>query len=211
LTLPAVLTATVARGCSGIISFGTAGGLANEGIPGRWVVASAIVTERQRFPTNLAWSSRLKQALPQFIQADIAGVDAPVADPGAKQKLRERTGAAAADMESHVAAEIAAAHSLPFAACRVIIDPFGRALPPAALIGVRPDGTPDVAAVLASLLRRPSQMPALLRTAFDARAARAALQRGRSLLGAGLGFPDFGLLERDVPGEYELGGALPAK
>ena len=54
-------------------------------------------------------------------------------------------------------------------------------------------------------------MPALMRTAMDARAARAALQRGRRLLGAGLGFPDFGLLERDVPGEYELGRALPAE
>jgi hopanoid-associated phosphorylase len=210
-TLLASLNEAVARGSSGIISFGTAGGLASDGIPGHWVIANAIISEKERFPTNLLWSLRLRQALSQFAHTDIAGVDAPVADPKAKRMLRERTGAAAVDMESHVAAAVAAARGLPFAACRVIIDPLCRALPPAALIGPRPDGTPDIAAVLASLLRWPSQMPALMGIAMDARAARAALQRGRRLLGAGLGFPDFGLLVRDMPGEYELGRALPAE
>ncbi len=114
-------------------------------------------------------------------------------------------------MESHVAARMAAARGLPFAACRVIVDPLHRALPPAALIRLRPGGAPDIAAVLGSVLRRPGQLPSLLRIAADARAARAALQRGRRLLGAGLAFPDFGLLERDVAGEYELGRALPAE
>jgi hypothetical protein len=44
------------------------------------------------------------------------------------------------------------------------------------------------------VLRAPGQVPALLRLALDARTARASLARGRRLLGAGLGFPDFGLL-----------------
>ena len=37
-----------------------------------------------------------------------------------------------------------------------------------------------------------------LRTALDARAARAALMRGRQLLGPRLGLPDFRRLELDV-------------
>ncbi|MGH7187244.1 MAG: hypothetical protein ACREIB_13325, partial [Pseudomonadota bacterium] len=102
--LLASLDEAVARGSSGIISFGTAGGLAGDGIPGCWVVASGIITEKGRFPTSLLWSLRLKQALSKFVYADIAGVDAPVADPKAKQVLRARTGAAAVDMESHVVA-----------------------------------------------------------------------------------------------------------
>ena len=79
-----------------------------------------------------------------------------------------------------------------------VIDPAERALPPAALVGLRPDGTPDVGAVFGSVLRRPTQLPALVQTALDARAARAALRRGRGLLGAGLGFPYFGELALDV-------------
>src|SRR5260370_10572972 len=119
-------------------------------------------------------------------------MDPPAADPGRKQLLYAQTGAVAVDMESHIAAEIAAAHRIPFAASRVIIDPADRPLPPAALVGLRSDGTADVGAVFRSVLRQPSQLPALVRTALDARIAGAALRRGRLMLGAGLGFPDFG-------------------
>jgi len=56
---------------------------------------------------------------------------------------------------------------------------------------LRHDGTADVLAVLRSVMRQPSQLPALTRTALDARIAAAALRRGRRLLGAGLGFPYF--------------------
>jgi adenosylhomocysteine nucleosidase len=192
--LLASLNEAAARGCSGIISFGTAGGLISNRTAGSWIVASGIIAERERFPTHPGWSRKLKQTLSQAIEADIAGVDTPVGDPQAKRMLHKRTGAAAVDMESHLAARVAAASGLPFAACRVIIDPVDRALPAAALIGLRSDGTADLTGVLASLMRSPSQVPAVIRTALDARTARTALRRGRRLLGAGLGFPDFGQL-----------------
>jgi hypothetical protein len=91
------------------------------------------------------------------------------------------------DTESHIAAGIAAAHQVPFVACRVVIDPANKRLPPAALVGLRPDGTADVRAVI----HQPSQLPTLIRTALDAWTARAALYRGRRMLGARLGFPRF--------------------
>ena len=94
-------------------------------------------------------------------------------------------------MESHIAAAAAEAHGLPFAACRVIIDPAERSLPPAALIDLRPDGTPDIPAILWSILRHPFQLPELMRVAADARAARVALREGRRRLGPGLSFPGF--------------------
>jgi hypothetical protein len=59
------------------------------------------------------------------------------------------------------------------------------------VIGLRHDGTPDVFAVFRSVVRQPSQLPALARTALEARTAGAALRRGRRLLGIGLGFPYF--------------------
>ena len=59
------------------------------------------------------------------------------------------------------------------------------------MVGLRHDGAPDVVAVFRSVLRQPRQLPALARTALDARTAEAALRRGRRLLGAGLGFPYF--------------------
>ena len=95
----------------------------------------------------------------------------------------------AVDMESHVVAKAGAERGLPVAAIRVITDPAMRALPEAALMAMRPNGTTDIAALLRSVMRRPRQMPALFRTALDARAARATLMRGRQLLGPGLGLP----------------------
>jgi adenosylhomocysteine nucleosidase len=185
------LERAVVSGASGIISFGTAGGLAPDLEPGDWIVAEAIVTDAQRWEADIAWSARLLDRLPHATHGVVVSVDVPVAGASAKLALHERTGAVAVDMESHIAGRVAVAHGLPFVACRVIIDPAHRTLPHAALVAMRADGGVNVAAILRSLAGRPGQLPTLLRLALDARAARAALFRGRRLLGAGLGFPDF--------------------
>jgi hopanoid-associated phosphorylase len=192
------LESAIRGGCSGIISFGIAGGLAPALAPGHWVVASKVVSGIGQFTTDRLWAQRLLQRLPDAVHAAIFGVDAPVVEAATKHMLGERTRTVAVDMESHVAARVAAVHGLPFAACRVIIDPAHRTLPPAALVGLRPDGTPDAPAVLRSLMRHPRQLPALIQTALDARAARRALLGGRRQLGAGFGFPDLGELQLNV-------------
>jgi adenosylhomocysteine nucleosidase len=185
------LERAIASGASGIVSFGTAGGLTPPLAPGDWVVAEAIVTDAQRWPADPVWSAKLLARLPHATRGPIAGVDLPVAGAAAKLALHDRTGAVAVDMESHIVARVASAHGLPFVACRVIIDPANLTLPPAALVAMRGDGGVNLPAVLGSLARRPSQLPLLLRLALDARGARAALFRGRRLLGAGFGLLDF--------------------
>ena len=182
------LEAAVRAGGSGIISIGIAGGLAPGLSPGDWVIAANVVTDGVRYATDAQWSQRLREALPGAIYADVSGVDAPVVHRDEKRALHESAGTVAVDMESHIAARIAAAHGVPFAACRVIIDPAERTLPPAALVGMRSDGKPDVLAVAASLLRQPKQVFALLRVVADLRAARSSLFRGRRLMGADLGY-----------------------
>jgi nucleoside phosphorylase len=196
--LVASLEAAAKRGASGIISFGIAGGLAPHLAAGDWVVASGVRTGQGHFPSDRGWAQALLEALPGAVHAEIIGTDAPVAEPAEKRQLHLRTGAVAVDTESHVAARIAAAHRIPFAACRAVIDPAHSVLPPAAVFGLRHDGTADVRAVL-------RQRPALARTALDARVAAAALRRGRRLLGAGLGFPYFEELALDAKLAVEMG------
>jgi adenosylhomocysteine nucleosidase len=188
--MAATLNAAIARGGRGIMSFGIAGGLAPGLLPGQWVVASIVISDHGRHDVHRPWSERLLGALPGALHGAIAGVDLPIGDVRAKRALFARTGAIVVDMESHLAARIAAAHGLPFAACRVIIDPAHRSLPPAALLGLRPDGAPNLAAVLGSVVEQPGQLPRLMRLAFDASIARAALRRGRASLGPSLAFPD---------------------
>jgi adenosylhomocysteine nucleosidase len=196
--LAAALNRAVRGGCQGLISFGVAGGLAPGLRPGACVVGSAILSAKSRLPTDHSWSQKLLNTIPGAIYGPLFGVPAPVADPAAKQALHNRTGAVAVDMESHVVADVAAAHSMPMVAVRVITDPAKRALPKSALAAMRPDGTTDIAAMIRSVMRRPRDLPALLQTALDARAARATLLRGRQLLGPSLGLPDFGEFKLDV-------------
>jgi hypothetical protein len=100
------------------------------------------------------------------------------------------TGAAAVDMESFLSVDAAVTHDLPFAAVRVVADPSHRALPPAAIGTLLADGTPDLSAVMRSVLAQPGQLTSLIRLAFDARAARATLTRLRAGIGSGFGLHD---------------------
>ncbi|MGH6812795.1 MAG: phosphorylase [Methylocella sp.] len=209
LGLEHVLKMAIAKQASAIISFGVAGGLAPGLAPGSMLVARAIIAEDgARYYGDPAWSGRLAGALGGVTICDIAGVDAPVAGCTEKRALHIKTGAHAADTESHVAARIAAAHGLPFAAFRVVADPADRLLPHAALVAMKPDGSIALGAIAGSILRHPLQVPQLLRIALDARAAFAALFRGRKTIAGTFGFSDFREFQLDLPAEDELGGPL---
>jgi hopanoid-associated phosphorylase len=188
--LAGALADACAQGSRSVISFGVAGGLAPGLRPGTCVVGSAILSGVS-VETDHGWSQRLLETIPGAVHGTILGVPRPIAHPDDKSALHAKTGAVAVDMESHIVAGVAATHGLPMAAIRVVTDPAARALPAAALAAMRPNGSTDIAAMICSVLKRPRDLPALLRTALDARAARATLLRGRRLLGPGLGLPGF--------------------
>jgi adenosylhomocysteine nucleosidase len=151
-TLTADLKRTIATGCRGLISFGVAGGLDPQLVPGTCVVASAVVTRDAHHATDPHWSQRLLEAMPGAVLGALDGVDAPICTPADKRKLNRATGALAVDTESHVVARAAAGHGLPMAAIRVVADPAHRGLPHAALTAIRADGTTNVMAVLRSVV-----------------------------------------------------------
>ncbi len=188
--LEAVADSAVRQGYRGMISFGVAGGLASQLRAGDWIVASSIREDHTVRQTDAAWSRKLLGMIDGAIHAPIVGVDSPIAEPAKKRELYRATGAAAVDMESHVVARVAVKHKLAFAALRVVVDPAHRAVPPAALIDMRPDGRPNVSAMLREVITRPSQLSPLARIAVDAFTARAAMNRVRRDLG-----PHFGLMD----------------
>jgi adenosylhomocysteine nucleosidase len=197
-----VLKGRVRPGCRAVMSIGIAGGLDPALVPGDVVVATGIVANGRRQATHpevvTALVRRLADAPFRVLLADLAGVDHAVLSPHAKATLRTATNAAAVDMESHVAAAFAQGHGLPFCAVRVVCDPADRALPAAIAKALKPNGEPDVLAVLGALARRSAKVGGLVRLARDSSAAFASLGRCRALLGFGLGVPDLGELLRDV-------------
>src|ERR1700685_3626398 len=156
------------QGYRGIISLGVAGGLAAHLRAGDWVVASAVRESETVHATDAVWSRKLLGMIDGAVHAPIVGVDNPVAEPGKKRELHQRTGAAAVDMESHHVARVAGEHRLAFAAVRVVVDPAHRTVPPAALINMRPDGRANVLGMMGDGGGGPSQIRPLARIASDA-------------------------------------------
>jgi adenosylhomocysteine nucleosidase len=188
-TLAGSLAFAITGDCRGLISFGVAGGLLPDLPVGTCIVGSMIVSERCQLTTDREWSQALLRLIPDAIHGAIAGVTTTMAHPDSKRSLRMSTGALAVDNESHVVASAAAAHGLPMAAVRVIMDPATRELPAAALAAVRANGTINLAALIHSIMRQPGEFPMLLRIALDAAIGFSALLRCRQSLGPGFGLP----------------------
>jgi adenosylhomocysteine nucleosidase len=186
--LAALVERAIAEGGRAIASFGIAGALSEELKSGVCLIGSEVVHSGEIYNTDPAWMARLARELCPAVPRRIAGVDQALSTPADKRALNLTTGAAGADMESHIAADLAARHALPFAVIRVIADPVSRILPPAALVGMRPDGTTDIGACLRSLVRNPAQVPDLVAVALDAGRAMRQLLRCVQFLGPGLGF-----------------------
>ena len=197
-TLQARIAHAVEAGAKRIISIGVCGALCPTLAVGDCVVATEIVTEEERLDTHRRWSEELLGRLPQARPATLAGTDVILKSPESKRSLRERTGADAADMESHIAARLARQRGLPFAAMRIVSDDSRQCLPPAALVAMSANGRINLLAVLRSLFANPGQIPALLRTAWEAERAFDALFRCRHVLDPLPVAVDLGKLSLDV-------------
>jgi len=171
---------------SGVISIGLAGALSPHLKVGDVVIADQIITGAESWDCHEGWRVRLMSRLAYAHQGQIFGSDVIIENAQTKSGLYDATGALAVDMESQVAARFAAARNVPLAGLRVISDDASHVLPPAALVAMKPDGGIAIGRVLASLLRRPQQVPALIRTARASGKAFAELLRCRDLCGVGI-------------------------
>lgn len=163
----------IARGVTALVSFGLAGGLDPALAAGTVLIPARVLVEGTVMQAAPALCSWLGGATPGLMLAG-QHVVATVMD---KQALRARTGAAAVDLESGAVATAATDAGLGFAMLRAICDPATRALPPAALAALDQHGAIGGLRVLASVARRPWQLPALLGLARDAATAHRALHR----------------------------------
>ncbi len=160
-----------------LISFGIAGALAPNLKPGDIVLSTEVIDEDRRWLSRETRWLRLPALIEQTgaIEGPVLGAQTVVATHADKHRAWRETGAIAVDLESVVVARVAAALGIPFLVLRAIGDPAARELPPAALLPLRSDGKPAVSQVLASVLRRPSQLLTLFGVALEARQALQAL------------------------------------
>ena len=172
-----------AAGASGMLSFGMAGALREDLRIGDWVVGTGV-RGAVDLPCDVRWSDAL--AARTGARRGPVHADGRLIAAVAEKLALGADGALAVDMESHVAAEVAAAHGLPFAIARCISDEARHAMPPAILVAMRTDGGVDGGAMLRSLLMQPGQVPDVAVTIAGFLRAMRALKRGAANLEAAM-------------------------
>ncbi|MGV7214578.1 phosphorylase [Bradyrhizobium sp. UFLA05-112] len=184
--LRALLTVVDPESIRGVISFGVAGGLDPTLRSGDVVVATEVLAGDARWAAGLSLSDdlidRLTSGRRRVVRGSLAGAEQVVTGRSCKAALHSETGAAAVDMESHIAAAYAAEADLPFAALRVISDPAHRALPALAREAIKPNGQIDVATILRGVVRNPGTLRALVSTGIDFNRALRSLRVSRDFL-----------------------------
>jgi adenosylhomocysteine nucleosidase len=189
--LRALLTVFDPATIRGVISFGVAGGLDPSLKSGDVVVATEVMAGSARWLAGLALNEDLIAKLTagigrrRVVRGGLAGVEEVVVAQAGKAALRMKTGAAAVDMESHIAAAYAAEAGLPFAALRVISDPASRALPALARSAIKPNGEVDLGVIFRGVVRNPRTLRALVSTGIDFNRALRSLRGCRDFLVGG--------------------------
>ena len=177
----------------GVVSFGVAGGLDPSLKTGDVVVATEVMAGDTKFLADMSLNeemiasaalkrSRLTRRRRRVVRGGLAGVEKVVAASACKAALHSETGAAAVDMESHIAAAYAAQAGLPFAALRVISDPAHRALPALAQNAIKPNGDIDLGTIVRGVVRNPRSLRALVSTGIDFNLALRSLRGCRGFL-----------------------------
>ncbi len=184
--LRALLTVMDPESIRGVISFGVAGGLDPTLRSGDVVVATEVLAGDARWAAGLSLSDELIDKLTsgrrRVVRGSLAGAEEVVMGQSCKAALHSETGAAAVDMESHIAAAYAVEAGLPFAALRVISDPAHRALPALARAAIKPNGKIDLATILRGVARNPAAVHALVSTGIDFSRALRSLRGCRDFL-----------------------------
>lgn len=175
----------VAKAADGIISFGMAGALDPALRIGDWVIGERVGD----ITCDPRWVAALAQRLPEARVGPVHAHDGLVAQAADKRNLNRESGSLAADMESHVAARVARVAGVPFAVLRCISDEASASLPPAIAVAMKPGGRLALGAVLASIARRPAQLPHLGHTLAGFNRAYRLLKAGAQAAGPRLACP----------------------
>lgn len=157
-----------ADGVDGLISWGTAAGLAPGLSPGDLILAHTVYSlAGDAFQSESTWREGLRDRLAGRLvinDGPLAESQGLLVDRQAKQRLFETTGAMACDMESAAIAAVAAEYNLPLLVVRVIVDDATMVLPPAARVAVSETGALQPLSLARSLIGRPASMHMQLRS-----------------------------------------------
>jgi adenosylhomocysteine nucleosidase len=184
----------VGCGVAALAMFGVAGGLDPALPSGSVVCPSAVLDDQgQRYGCDAAWRSRLAIRLGSLVElrdAPLLTVREPLLTPQAKAEARQRSGAAAVDMESAAVAAAAQREGLPFLVLRAVADGADDSIPTTIAKAVDRWGRPRPLGVAGALLGHPQLIARLPQLASAMNLATAALRQVVQTAGLGLAYTD---------------------
>jgi adenosylhomocysteine nucleosidase len=148
---------------AGIISFGMCGAIDHTLKLGDFVIGKRV-SGAFHGKCDERWVNALKQALPLAWCGSVFADGHMLALQRDKAEQAWMSSALAADMESHLAARVAAEHDVPFVVLRCVSDRAEVDLPPAVSVMMAPDGGVNVGAVARSVWEQPGQLRELAGT-----------------------------------------------
>ena len=164
----------VGAGAAGLMSFGLAGGLDPSLPAGCFVLPNEVISaDGARFLTADGWRERLHRLIATqwpAVAGKLLTSPTPIGAIADKADTFRETGAVAVDMESLAIAEVAAAHSLPFVAVRVIVDTAMDVLP-RAVVAASSGERLNLPRLIGGLAAAPRDVFPLIRLAQRHRAA----------------------------------------
>jgi adenosylhomocysteine nucleosidase len=178
------------RGASALLSWGTAGALSPELLPGNLILPKVITASGgEQCYADREWHMRTMRCLQdRVVISDDPLVESETVVAGVvdKAQLFARSRAAAVDMESGVIAWAAARAGVPFLAIRAVADAANSEIPREVLNMFSVHGEWRLSAVIPAVLRRPSLVADCLCLWRDVRTAYGSLRQVARLLGPSL-------------------------
>lgn len=169
----------VEKGVDAMLSWGCAGGLNPDLLPGSLVLPRRVISpDHTTLDADATWHERLCRLLSgqvKFHTEPLAQTPKVLNNPEEKKTFSENYRAAAVDMESASVARVAAKAKLPFMAIRAVVDPFNETIPQSGLTAIDDLGRVQPLQLLSCLARRPREFFSLVRLGRHFRTARTTL------------------------------------
>ncbi|WDF73001.1 phosphorylase family protein [Novosphingobium sp. KACC 22771] len=172
---------------AGLISYGMCGAIDYSLKLGTMIIGKRL-TGAFHAKCDERWVAALHSLLPQARVGTVHADGHLLTDSHDKAERAWASAAIAADMESHIVAEVAAHMNLPFGILRCVSDIAEVELPPAVNVMMGPNGELALGAIFKSIRQQPDQLGSLTKTIVGFAKAYRALIKGSKQAGPYLGF-----------------------
>lgn len=183
------------HGATALVSWGTAGGLSKDLQPGDILLPESVLlnNENQKYQTDHNWRQQLLKSITSDLKTNeglLLHSDTVVTNTEQKLELHKKTKAIAVDMESGAIAQIADQNKLPFLIIRSVVDSSDESIPISAINSVDEFGQTKPFYLISNLLKKPGDIPKLIKLGSHFQQARKSLKQVSKLAGTLLAVPE---------------------